>query len=113
MAEENDHDLVPAVSTPTRLNGHTCTTRPLLLTAGIAASLAMVLLGVGESLARSGPSLAQVPLSVVAGHAGAPLAPGDSGGEVTRGNESGSFAPTSTNDLITPFSPAPGSPWRD
>jgi hypothetical protein len=73
----------------------------------------MVLLGLGESLAWSGPTVAQVPLSLVAGHAGVPLAPGDSGGEVTRGTQSGSLAPTSTNDLITPWSPTPGSPWRD
>ena len=25
----------------------------------------------------------------------------------------GSFAPTSTNDLMTPVTPPPGSPWRD
>ncbi|TGD88130.1 hypothetical protein BayCH28_10180 [Mycolicibacterium sp. CH28] len=49
----------------------------------------------------------------LANSGGLPLAPGPNGGETTRGNQSGSFAPTSTNDLITPVSPTPGSPWRD
>jgi len=46
-------------------------------------------------------------------HVLTPRAPGSSGGEVTRGNQSGSFAPTSTNALMTPMTPPPGSPWRD
>lgn len=49
----------------------------------------------------------------IANRVGYSLAPGPNGGEVTRGNQSGSFAPTSTNDLITPATPVPGSPWRD
>ncbi|MFN8088573.1 MAG: hypothetical protein U0R81_06290 [Mycobacterium sp.] len=92
------------------------TTRLMRRVALIAATAAILVMAV-LTLARvddegdlRGTALPAHPL---AQHAGMPLAPGDSGGEVTRGNQAGSFAPTSTNDLVTPWTPTPGSPWRD
>lgn len=95
------------------MNTNASSTRRLALFAAAAAVVVMGLLTLGATIAKTNGAGATVPVSTLAGHAGMPLAPGDSGGEVTRGNQSGSFAPTSTNDLITPWSPTPGSPWRD
>lgn len=82
------------------------TTRRAAFVVGSAAMLAMA----GVGIVYNGADLSS---HHIADSVGYPLAPGPNGGEVTRGNESGSFAPTSTNDLITPWTPAPGSPWRD
>ena len=82
--------------------------RRLALIAGGVAIVAMGVVTLGVNTAQGnglGP--------LASNHVVAPLAPGSSGGEVTRGNQSGSFAPTSTNDLMTPLTPPPGSPWRD
>lgn len=79
-------------------------------TAAILVMAVLTLARVDNTGAIGGTGLPGHPL---AQHAGMPLAPGDSGGEITRGNQAGSFAPTSTNDLVTPWSPTPGSPWRD
>ncbi len=80
--------------------------RRVALITGGAAVVAMGVVAVGNTINEaSGP--------MALSHIDAPRAPGSSGGEVTRGNQSGSFAPTSTNDLMTPVTPTPGSPWRD
>lgn len=83
------------------------------LVAGAAAVVTMGVISAGTAFEGNGLGPDVTSSSTLGNHAGVPLAPGDSGGEVTRGNQSGSFAPTSTNDLITPLSPVPGSPWRD
>lgn len=85
----------------------------LALIAGGTAIVAMSVITAGTAFEGHGLGPDVTSSSTLGNHAGVPLAPGDSGGEVTRGNQSGSFAPTSTNDLITPVSPIPGSPWRD
>jgi len=83
------------------------------LLVGCAAILTMGIVGINHLADDRGIFGNGLTNSTLATHAGVPLAPGDSGGEITRGNESGSFAPTSTNDLVTPWSPTPGSPYRD
>ncbi|AQT80170.1 hypothetical protein B1R94_14215 [Mycolicibacterium litorale] len=85
-------------------------TRRVAFVVGAAAMLAMTGIGIAHTITHNGPDVGLHPIATSVGH---PLAPGPNGGEVTRGNESGSFAPTSTNDLITPWTPVPGSPWRD
>jgi len=81
--------------------------RAALITGG-AAIVAMGLVAVGNTINDANDT---GPLAL--SHVDTPRAPGSSGGEVTRGIQSGSFAPTSTNDLMTPVTPTPGSPWRD
>jgi len=85
----------------------------LALFAAATAIVTMAFLTLGRIDAQGRVGEPALPARPLANHAGVPLAPGDSGGEVTRGNQSGSFAPTSTNDLVTPWTPTPGSPWRD
>lgn len=87
--------------------------RRVALLAAAMAILAMTLLTLARVDSEGDLRGTALPFHPLAQHAGIPLAPGNSGGEVTRGNESGSFAPTSTNDLVTPWTPTPGSPWRD
>lgn len=87
--------------------------RRVALLAATAAILVMAILTLARVDNEGDLHGSALPFHPLAQHAGMPLAPGNSGGEVTRGNESGSFAPTSTNDLVTPWTPTPGSPWRD
>lgn len=87
--------------------------RRAALLAATAAILVMAILTLARVENEGDLRGTALPLHPLAQHAGMPLAPGNSGGEVTRGNQSGSFAPTSTNDLVTPWTPTPGSPWRD
>ena len=87
--------------------------RRVALLAATAAILVMAILTLARVDNEADLRGTALPLPPLAQLAGIPLAPGHSGGEVPRGNESGSFAPTSTNDLVTPWTPTPGSPWRD
>ncbi len=94
------------------MNITACSTRRAAFGIGAAALLAMVALSVAHNTAEM-QAVELANSHHLANSGGMPLAPGPNGGEITRGNESGSFAPTSTNDLITPWTPTPGSPWRD
>lgn len=67
--------------------------RRLALITGGAAIVAMGVVAVGNTAEGS----------LALSHVDTPRAPG----------YSASFAPTSTNDLMTPVTPTPGSPWRD
>lgn len=64
------------------------------------------------ALAIGGCALAAM---VALGTAHSSMATGNSTSVAVKdtGSYSGSFAPTSTNDLMTPMTPPPGSPYRD